>query len=403
MNKIHTVFGLLVLLFAFNAHSEISGKEIHVGILTDASGPYADVVGQGALVAAELAAKDVNEKVAGAKVVVHFADHKNNPEVALKIAKEWHKKHQIDIINELSSSPVAIAVQAWAKEHGIVTVVQGALSSALTGAQCSPTGMHWGFDTYALANSLAKSVTPNGGDKWFVITLDNAFGKAVNADLETAVRANGGKVVGSAFHPYGHTDFKAIFKRAKNSDANVVLIANAGTHLLRQISEAKSPGVLRTDQRIVNYYTLMHDIRRLGLVHAHGLQFVTPFYWDLNKDTHTWAQRFIQMNGSPPSFAHAGVYSSLMHYFKAVENTSTDNGVTVVNEMKKQRVRDIFTKDGQIREDGSMVHELYLMEVKSPIETAGSWDYFKMLNPIRGADVFRPESESKCQMVISKK
>ena len=383
----------------YAAEAKISDDVVKVGILTDMSGLYSDVGGQGAVVAAEMAKEDFGGKVLGKPIEIISADHQNKADIASNKAREWYDTQKVDIIAELLNSSVGLAVQGVGKEKGKISINSGAASSRLTGADCSPTGIHWTYDTFALAQGTGNAVFKQGGDTWFFLTADYAFGHSLEKDTTAVVLANGGKVLGSVKHPLNNADFSSFLLQAQGSKAKVIGMANAGGDTQNTIKQADEFGITKGGQSLAGLLVFLTDVHAVGLEKAQGLYLTTGFYWDLNDETRKWSERFIKRHKKMPTMVQAGVYSSLMHYFKAVQAAGTDDATAVIAKMRATPVNDFFAKNGVLREDGRMVHDMYLAQVKKPAESKRAWDYYKILTTIPGEKAFRPLAQSECPLI----
>ncbi len=403
--------------FAANASAEISDNSINIGVVTDATGGWSDSVGQGAFIASQMAVNDMGGSVNGAPVKLIMVDytkeiaiHKQNTGkskvdykvVAEGIAKNLESEHNIDAISELSGSTIAIPTQLYARDKGIVTLVVGAGSTTLTGKNCSETGFHWSFDSYALAKGLGKVIAEdNKRDKWYFIGLKGPFGEDAVKNSKPVIKVNGGRVVGKSMFPYGYgaTNFFPAIEEARNSGANVIAIANAGAEAIASIRQVRESGIFEKGGTIVSLLTLLQDIRKLGLYTSRDLQFVSPFYWNFDAKTRDFTKRFISRHGAVPSAAQAAMYSATLHYLRAVQASGHDKGVVVANKMRALPIseKDPFARNATIRKDGRVVHDMYLLEVKSPKESTEAWDYFKKVRTIPGNEAFKPISETECK------
>lgn len=380
------------------AAEKISDGVVKVGILTDMSGPYSNVAGQGSVVAAKMAIEDFGGKVLGKPIELVTADHLNKPDVAASKAREWFDNDKVDMIADLVTSSVGLAVQLVATEKNKIVMNSGAATAELTNKSCSPNGVHWAYDTYALANGTGNAMVKEGNDSWYFITADYAFGHALESDVTNVVKANGGKVLGSARHPLGALDFSSFMISAQSSGAKVIGLANAGTDLINSIKQAHEFGLTKK-QQLASLLMFVTDVDSLGLDVAQGLYLTGGFYWDMNPETRAWSKRFFARHKRMPTMIQAGVYSSMMHYFKAVQAAGTDDAPTVMAKMRELPVNDVFAKNGKLRADGRMVHDMYLFQVKKPSESKYPWDYFKVIRTIPGDEAFRPLSKSECPLV----
>ncbi len=392
------VLGTVLLAAAAWAGSGISDGVIRIGVLNDMSGTYSDLAGPGSVVAAKMAVEDFGGKVLGKPIEILSADHLNKPDVAANKAREWYDKDKVDAIVDLPTSSCALAVLEVAKQKNKITIVSTGASTRITNKNCSPTNVHWTYDTYALAVGTAKAIVAEGGDTWFFLTADYAFGHSLEKDTAEVVKASGGKVVGAVRHPFPSADFSSFLMQAQASKAKIIGLANAGADTTNAIKQAREFGIT-PNQTLAGLLVFLTDVHSLGLETAQGMQLTTGFYWDYNDETRAWSKRFNERHGRMPTMVQAGVYSSLMHYFKAVEKAGTDEATAVMKAMKAIPVNDMFAKNGWIRDDGRMVHDMYLVQVKSPSESKGEWDYYKVLRVIPGDEAFMPLEKSTCPLV----
>lgn len=377
----------------------LSGDAVKVGLLTDMSATYSDLSGQGTIVAAEMAIEDFGGKVMGKPIELITADHQNKADIAANKAREWADAEGVDVFAELVTSSVALAVNEVAKQKNKITLISGAASSSLTGKNCTPTGIHWTYSTRALANGTGGAVVQEGGDSWFFLTADYAFGHSLEGDVTKVVEANGGKVLGSVKHPFPSSDFSSFVLQAQGSGAKIIGLANAGADTTNAIKAANEFGVVAAGQKIAGLLVFLTDVDSLGLDVAQGLQLTTGFYWDYDDQTRAWSKRFEEKHGAMPTMIQAGVYSSLMHYFKSVEAAGTDDTQAVLAKMREMPVEDFFSRNGKVREDGRMVHDMFLAEVKKPSESKGKWDYYKILRVIPGDEAYGTLETSGCPLV----
>ena len=397
------MLGASALALAFMAgvaRAEDSGDVIRFGILNDQSGPYADVGGKGSVVAAKLAVEDFGGKLLGKKIEVISADHQNKPDVAASIARQWIDTQHVDLIADGASSAAGIAIQDITREKGKVFIISAPASSDFTGKACSPTGFHFTYDTYALANGTAKALVKQGGDTWYFLTADYAFGHALERDTSAFVVAGGGKVLGSVRHPLNTSDFASALLQAQASKAKVIGLAMSGADLLNAIKQAREFGIVQSGQSLASLVIYINDVEGLGLDVAQGLTLTTSFYWDANEETRAWAKRFMERSGGfIPNLITAGTYASVLHYLKAVQAAGTDEGTAVAAKMREIPVNDFYNKNVAIRADGRVMHKTYLMRVKSPSESKYRGDYYQMLAQMSGEESFRPLAESECPLV----
>jgi branched-chain amino acid transport system substrate-binding protein len=384
------------------ANAQVSDDVVKIGILNDQSGMYADLAGQGSVNAARMAAEDFGGKVQGKTIEVIFADHQNKPDVASSIANQWIDTDKVDAIMDVPTSSVALAIQEITKNKNRIHINSGAASSDLTGKACSPTGIHYTYDTYALANGTGTTIVKEGGDSWYFITADYAFGHALEKDTGDAVKAAGGKVIGAVRTPFpGTTDFSSFLLQAQGSGAKVVGFANAGGDTINSIKQAGEFGLVAAGQKLAGLLVFLSDVHSLGLKTAQGLQITTGFYWDMNDETRAFAKKYAAKNGGAmPTMVQAGIYSATTHYLKAIDAAKTDEAKAVVAKMKEMPINDFFAKNGKIREDGRMVHTMYLAQVKKPEESKGPYDYYKIIREIPGDQAFRPmDAKYGCSLV----
>lgn len=384
---------------AGSAHAQISGNTVKVGVLTDMSGTYSDLAGAGAVLATQMAIDDfVAAEKPDFKVELVSADHQNKADIASNKAREWFEREGVDTVTELVSTTTALAVMKVAKEMNRITLMSGPGSTPITNEQCTDLNVHYTYDTYALANGTARAVTQQGGDSWFFLTADYAFGQALEKDSAAVVTATGGKVLGSVRHPFPASDFSSFLLQAQASGAKIIGLANAGADTTNAIKQAAEFGIT-PKQQLAGLLMFISDVHSLGLKNTQGMYLTTGFYWDLNDDTRAWSQRFFEKQQRMPTMVQAGQYSSVMHYLKAVKAAGTDDAGKVMAQMKATPINDFFATNGRIRDDGRMVHDMYLAQVKSPAESKGPWDYYHIRQTIPGDEAFQPLSESRCPLV----
>jgi len=399
------VIGLLLAAFVQHAAwaSGISNGEVRVVVMTDMTGIYHDWGGQGQVIAAQMAIQDQRGEVLGKPIKLIVADSKLDAKYAVSKEAQLYKQQHVDAIVGFTGSNVALPVQAYARDHDIVTLVTGANSTGLTGRDCSPTGVHWTSDTYALAKGAAQAMIAGGKKKWYFITADYAFGRILEEETAQAVDGDGGTVLGNAYAKYKGTDFSHQLALAQASHASVVALADAGKDTQNTIRQAYELGMQSSGQDVIGLLMFITDIRSLGMYVTSGLKFVTAFYWNYNDQTRRWSRRFYKRVGAMPTMAQAGTYSALTHYFEAIKAAGTDEGRAVVKEMKKLPVHDFFAPNGYVREDGRMVHNMYLVEVKRPDQETEAWDYLKVMRVIPAAKAWRPLDKGGCPFVMSAK
>ncbi len=387
-------------LSAGAAHAEFSGGVIKIGVLTDLSGTYSDISGQGSVIATQMAVEDFGAAKKGMKVEIISADHQNKGDVASSIARQWYDRDGVDAIVDLVTSSTALAVNQVAKEKNKVALVSGAASSDLTGKDCTPNTIHWAYDTWMLANGTGSAIVKTGGKTWYFITADYAFGHALERDTTAAVEKAGGKVLGSVRHPFPSSDFSSFLLQAQASKAQIIGLANAGADTTNAIKQGAEFGITRGGQNFAGLLVFITDVHALGLNTAQGLIVTTSFYWDLNDQTRAWSKRFFEKHKRMPTMVQAGVYSSVLHYLKAVEKLKADqDGAKVIAQMKAMPTDDPLFGKGRVRQDGRKIHPAYLVEVKKPAESKAPWDYYKIRTTIPADQAFRPEKEGGCPLV----
>jgi len=391
------------LVFAGSALAqEKLDKVVRVGALGDQSGLYQDIGGPGSTVAAQMAIEDSGLLAKGWKIDVISADHQNKPDVAVNIGKQWIDVEKVDVFVDLAASNVGLAIANLSKEKNVVNLNSGSGSSDLTGAQCTPNTVHWAYDTYMLANGTGKALVKSGGDTWFLITADYAFGQALERDTTAAVTAAGGKVLGGVKHPLNTSDFSSFLLQAQSSKAKVIGLANAGGDTTNAIKQAAEFGIVAGGQKLAGMLMFITDVNALGLNVAQGLNFTETFYWDMNDQTRAFSKRFMErFKKNPPTMVQAGVYSSLIHYFKALEalGGNPHDGRAVVAKMKELPTDDPLFGKGSIRADGRKIHPAYLFEVKKPSESKYPWDYYKLIATIPADEAWLPLEKSVCPLL----
>jgi branched-chain amino acid transport system substrate-binding protein len=394
----------LALALPLAARADFTGKVIKIGVLNDQSGLYADLAGQGSVTAAKMAVEDFGGKVGDVPIEVIFADHQNKPDIGSGIARQWYDADGVDVIVDVPTSSVALAVSGITKDKNKVFLGSGPGTSDLTGKACSPNTVHWTYDTYALAQTTGKAEVESGGKTWFFLTADYAFGAALERDTTAVVKAAGGEVLGSVKHPLNTTDFSSFLLQAQSSKAQVIGLANAGGDTINAIKAASEFGIVKGGQKLAGLLVFLTDIHSLGLQTAQGLLLSESFYWDRDAKTRAWSKKFAERaGGKMPTMVQAGVYASVLHYLKAVKALKSDaDGKAVVEEMKKLPTDDPLFGKGSIRADGRKLHSMYLYEVKTPKESKGPWDYYKLIKEIPGDQAFRPLDKGDCGLVTKK-
>ena len=390
----------MVGAWAGPASAQWTGNMVKIGVLSDMSSLYADITGPGSVLAARMAVEDFGGKL-GVPVAIVSADHQNKPDVGSNIVRQWIDRDGVDAIVDVPTSSVALAVNEIVREKNKVFLVSGAATSDLTGPKCSPNTVHWTYDTWALAHGTGSAVVKAGGDTWFFLTADYAFGHALERDTSEVVKASGGKVLGAVRHPLNTSDFSSFLLQAQASKAKIIGLANAGGDTINSIKQAAEFGVVKGGQKLAGLLVFITDVHSLGLRTAQGLLLTESFYWDLNDQTRAWSKRFAaKHDGKMPSMVQAGVYAAVTHYLKALAQTKSDeDGKAIVDKMKALPTDDPLFGKGTIRVDGRKIHPTYLFEVKSPDQTKGSWDYYKLVHAIPAAEAFRPLDQGGCPLV----
>jgi len=382
---------------AAQTSGRLSNDVLRIGVLTDLGGVYADISGKGAVEAVKMAVEDFGGRMFGKPIEVLAADHQNKADIGSAKAREWFDVGGVDMINDLANSGVALAVAGLAKEKKRHVIVNNASNMGITNAQCSPYTVHYAYDAYSLANGTGRSVVEGGGDTWFFLTVDFAFGIGLEQQVSDVVRASKGRVLGAARHPLGASDFSSFVLQAQASKAKIVGLASTGQDAINAIKAANEFGLTK-NQKLAALLLWINDVHSLGLPTAQGMQLTNAWYWDMNEESRKFAQRFHQRVGSMPNMAHAGDYSSTLHYLKAVQAAGSDDADAVSAKMREMPINDMFAKGGQIRVDGRMVHDMYLWEVKKPSESKYAWDYLKLVKTIPAAQAFMPLEQSTCYL-----
>jgi branched-chain amino acid transport system substrate-binding protein len=383
-----------------SAQSKISDDVVKIGLLLDLSGVYADIAGQGTAVAAQMAIDDFGGKVLGKKIELVFADHQNKADVAANKAREWFDTAKVDALLDVAGSATALSALEVAKLKNKIVIFNGPGTQRITTDLCTPVSVHYAYDTYSLANVTAKAMAKNGGDTWFFLTADWAFGHALQQSASDVVKAAGGKVLGAAKHPSNASDFSSYLLQAQASGAKVIGLANSGADTVNAIKSANEFGITKGGkQKLAGLLLFINDVHAIGLPTAQGLILSEAFYWDLNDQTRTWSRRYFEKTKRMPNMIQAGAYSSTMHYLNAIKATGTDETGAVMTRMKATPINDFFAKNGKIREDGRMVHDMYLFEVKAPSESKSPWDYYKVIGTVPADQAFMPLAKSTCPLV----
>ena len=389
----------MVLASSTAAFAEPSDGKVKIGILNDQSGVYADFGGKFSYEAAKMAVEDYGGKVLGVPVEVVTADHQNKPDIASNIARQWYDTEQVDTIMELTTSSVGLAVQALSNEKKKITINTGAASTELTGKQCTPYGFHWAYDTYALAVGTGGAMVEQGGDSWFFLTADYAFGYSLEENTSNFVKEKGGKVLGAVRHPLATTDYSSFLLQAQSSGAKVIGLANAGMDTQNAIKQAAEFGIVAGGQRMAALLFTLAEVHGIGLEAAQGLTLTEAFYWNRDDESRAFGKRFFDRTGAMPNMVHAGTYSAVTSYLKAVEAAGTDETEAVAAKLHELPVNDVFAKNGKVGPNGRMIHDVYLMEVKKPGESDVAWDYYNVLSTIPGDKAFMDPAKSGCPLV----
>ncbi len=390
---------MAALCAAPRAGAQMSGSAVKIGVLSDMSSLYADIGGAGSVTAAQMAVKDFGGTVNGVPIEIVSADHRNRPEVAVRTVRRWIDEDGVDAVADVPNSAVALAVQRVMKEKRKVLLISGAATSDLTGKACSPTAVQWTYDTYALAHGTGAALVKEGGDTWFFVTADYAFGDALERDTANVVTRAGGKVLGNVDVPLNNDDFSSYLRQAQQSRAKIIGLANAGGDTINSIKQAAAMGIVRSGQRLAGLLVFISDVNSLGLETAQGLVLTSAFYWDQNDATRAWSKRFMAQIHKPPTMVQAGVYGAVTHYLKAIAAARSDDAMKVMAEMRALPINDFMTRNGKLRADGRVMRDMYLFQVKSPAESKYQFDYLKQLAVIPAAEAFRPLSESACPLV----
>ncbi|UGY13277.1 ABC transporter substrate-binding protein [Bradyrhizobium septentrionale] len=390
--------GLALTLLAVAPSAVAQNGPVRLGVLTDMSSLYADNGGLGSVVAAQMAVDDLKGNVLGRPIEIVAGDHQNKADIGSAIARRWLENENVEAILDVPNSAVALAVQGITRDKKKLFLATGAATSRLTGDECSQTGIHWTYDTYALSQGTTRAISRLGAKSWFFLSADYSLGAQLEADSRKVIDATGGKVVGAVKHPINTPDFSSFLLQAQASKADVIALADAGGDFINAVKQAGEFGVTR-GQKLAGLIVFIADIHSLGLQNAQGLMLSSAFYWDLNEETRAWSKRFIEKTKKVPTMIHAGTYGAVMHYLKAVEATGTLDGPTVAAKMRELPVNDFMTRNGKIRQDGRLVRDMYLFRVKAPEESKYQFDYYQLLATIPGDEAFRPTEDGGCPFV----
>ncbi|MFO7993515.1 MAG: ABC transporter substrate-binding protein [Marinobacter sp.] len=388
-------------MFVGGAQAEISDNTVKIGYLADMSGTYRDLAGPNGEAALRMAIEDFGGEVNGAEIEVFTADDRNNPDQSSSTVRRWLEDDDVDMVAGLVASSVSIAVTKLLDGTDALGIVSGSAASSITNEHCTPNHIHYVYDTYPLANGTAKAVVQEGGKSWYILTADYAFGHALEGDVTKVVEENGGEILDTSRHPFPTDDFSSYILQAQSSGADVVALANAGADTTNAITTAGEFGVTQSGQTLAALLLFLTDVHALGAETAQGIQLTTGWYWDLNEETREWSDRFMEETDARPTMVHAGIYSSTMQYLNAVKESGSDKASDVRKHMMDTPINDMFATNGKVREDGRMVHDMYLAEVKTPEESENEWDLYEILRTIPADEAYRPLSESKCSLVSS--
>ena len=383
---------------AMTSRASRAAEKVKLGVLADIAGPFADISGRGSIEAARLAMEDMGGSVLGSPIELVFADHQHKPDVGLNLARQWYDLDGVDVILDVPNSAIALAVNHLTREKRKLAIYANAATDRLTEDTCSPYGLHWTFDTYSQTRGATRALIDQGYDSWFLLVADYAYGHSMEQAMREAVVANGGKVVGGVRHPLQTLDFSSYLLQAQGSRAKIVALASGGDITVNVIKQGREFGLHQTGQKLASLLTFITDVHSLGLATMQGLQFVVPFYWDMDEKTRAFGKRFYDRLGKMPSESQAGVYSGVLHYLKAVQALGTKDPDKVVAKMRDTPVEDMFSRNGKLLPNGRMIHDMYLVEVKSPAESKQPWDYYKMVTTIPADKAFRPLADSVCPL-----
>lgn len=398
MKRTIITIGLCLLASSAFAEDGVSDGKIKIGVLTDMSGPYAESTGQGSVEAVRMAVEELANKVAGTSIELVSADHQNKPDIAASIANKWIDVDQVDVIVDVPNSAAALAIQDITRKKNRILLASGGGTAQLTGPSCSPTTAQWTYDTFALSQVMGRAGVQKLGDTWYFLTVDYAFGHALESDLSAVLAANGARVVGRVRHPLNTADFSSYLLQAQASGAKVVALANAGGDTATAIKQAQEFGLPQSGQTMASLLMFPTDIQALGLPAAQGLVFPYGWYADRDAESRAFAKAFITRTGRMPSMIQVGAYSAVRHYLRAIDATKTDKADAVMAQMRKEPINDAFAKGGTLRPDGRMVHDMYLMQVKKPEDSTGNWDFSNVLSTIPGQEAFRPLNAGGCPL-----
>ena len=389
----------VTLALTQHAVGQVSDNVVRIGLLTDYTGVFSALSGQGGVTAARMAVEDFGGTVLGKPIAIVQADHGNKPDTAAAIAKRWYDTEGVDMIADVPNSSVALAVQAVARERQKIVIASGSGTAEFTGKSCTPTSFQWTWDTYSAAVATTKAVMQSGADSWYILAADYTFGRTMAADVSAQVKKAGGTVADVVRHPLNTLDFSSFIVQAQASKAKVIALANGGTDTVNAVKQFNEFGLRESGVKLIGMAVFITDVHGMGLENARGLVLTNGFYWDRTDETRAWSKRFFARHGAMPTMAQAGVYSAVTHYLKSIASSGTDDGVRVAAEIRAHPVADFFANGGRVREDGRLVHDMYLVEVKNPNEVKYPWDYYRVLRTIPGEEAVRPLAESECPLV----
>ncbi len=402
MRYVKAAVAAAVACVLFSVSTVAQNGAVKIGVLDDMSGPYAENTGPGDVASVKFAIADFGGSVLGKPIELVSADFQNKVDVGVGIAKRWYDNENVDLVIGIPNSAVALALVKVAEEKNRIVMPTAAATSELTGKSCGSHSIHWIYDTYGQGKTIVNALSKQGGDTWFFITVDYAFGLAVEADATNFIKASGGQVLGSARHPLNSQDFSSYVVQAQASKAKGLMFANGGGDIINGVKQASEFGLVKQGMRISAPLMQFPDVHGVGLKTAQGLLMASPFYWDMNPEARAFTDRFTKEMGRPPSFIQAGTYGAVLHYLKAVQAAGTDEAKAVMAQMKKLPINDFMTKNGQVREDGRVIRDMYLMQVKTPEESKSAWDLAKIVATVPGNEAFRPLSEGECPLVGKK-
>ena len=381
------------------ATAQVSNDAVKIGVITDLSGLYSDLSGQGSITAARMAIDDFGKTVLGKPIELLTADSHNKADVAATKAREWIDQQHVDVLMDLVPTNAALAVMDIAAQKNKLAIVVGSASSTITNEKCTATSVHWMYDTYSSSVGTGKALLKRGGDSWYFLTADYAFGKSLEKDVSDVVTAGGGKVLGAARHPLNSNDFSSFLMQAQGSKAKVIGLANAGGDAVNAVKQAGEFGIATKGVVVAPLLMFISDVHAIGLKYAQDMYLTEGFYWDYNDDTRAWSRRFFAIQKKMPTMAQAGMYSAVTHYLKAVKAAGTDDTAAVMKKMRELPVNDVIIPKGTLRADGRMVHDMLLLQVKKPAESKSPWDYYKVVDVIAANEAFRPLAQSGCPLV----